>query len=504
MKRLQLADLFCGAGGTSAGAIEAIEALGQKVQLTAVNHWDVAIATHTLNHPDARHFCTGLDKVNPTDLFKPGDLSILWASPECTHHSVARGGKPVNDQSRATAWCVIRWAEALRPPVILVENVPEFQSWGPIGTSGKPLKSRKGELFKAWLHALEAMGYKVDWRVLRAADYGDPTIRRRLFVQAVCGRRKIVWPTPTHSQDPGDSLFPTRPWVSAKEIIDWSLEGKSIYDRKRPLSEKTMRRIFSGLAKYGLKPFITPGHGEASSQIPRTHDVEKPTPTVSAQGHLHLAEPFIISMEHGQTIRSADPFLIEMRGTSDDQVKKSARDVNADARRSRELTEPFSTVCGNREWALCEPHILPQHAGANSRPVDQPTPTVTCDGAVALVEPFLIQYYGTGHADSVEEPLASVTVKERHALVRPEIVINGDRYLLDIRFRMLQPHELAAAQGFQKNYQFSGNKTEQVKQIGNAVPRRTARALVAAALSQRSDVTWLADMDEESQLQEAA
>ena len=175
----RIADLFCGAGGTSAGAIEAIEAIGLTPELTAVNHWDVAIETHTKNHPDMRHLCTGVDAVNPRDLFQEDELDLLWASPECTHHSIARGGKPCNDQSRSTAWCVIRWAEALRPPVILIENVPEFQTWGPIGTNGRPLASRKGETFRAWLAAIESLGYKTDYRLLCAADYGDPTTRDR-------------------------------------------------------------------------------------------------------------------------------------------------------------------------------------------------------------------------------------------------------------------------------------------------------------------------------------
>lgn len=139
-----IADLFCGAGGTSAGAVEAIEAMGRQAELTAINHWDVAVATHTANHPTARHLCAGVDSVNPRDLYKEDELDLLWASPECTHHSIARGGRPMSDQSRATAWCVVRWAEALRPPVILIENVPEFQSWGPIGSRGRPLASRKG------------------------------------------------------------------------------------------------------------------------------------------------------------------------------------------------------------------------------------------------------------------------------------------------------------------------------------------------------------------------
>jgi DNA (cytosine-5)-methyltransferase 1 len=161
---LSIADLFCGAGGTSTGAVEAARSLGFRVHLTAINHWDVAVATHSANHPEARHLCASLDSLNPRSLFGEGELDLLWASPECMSHSVARGGRPVNDQSRATAWCVLRWADALRPPVVLVENVPEFADWAPIGSNGRPLRSRRGEVFRSWCDSLRSLGYKVDHR----------------------------------------------------------------------------------------------------------------------------------------------------------------------------------------------------------------------------------------------------------------------------------------------------------------------------------------------------
>lgn len=531
--------------------MEALALLGHRPQLTAINHWDVAIATHTANHPDARHLCTSLDNINPRDLYRPGELKLLWASPECTHHSVARGGAPINDQSRATAWCVVRWAEALRPPVILVENVPEFETWGAIGADGRPLKSKRGATFLAWAEALRSLGYRVDWRVLCAADYGDPTTRRRLFVQAVRGQRKIVWPDATHAPaDAGQAeLFAhgRKPWVPARDIIDWTQPGQSIYERKRPLSDKTLRRIWAGLEKFGLKPFLTPGNGERVNQAPRTHGIEAPIPTVTAQGHLHLAEPFIIAMEHGGHVRDigrplntvttakggahavAQPFLIEMRGTSEQQVENTSRsvdrpmgtvtaggvhhgvcspflvqvahgngkDANGDSRRVKSLEEPMPTVCGQRgDMALIEPSLLPQQSDGILRPVSQPAPTIATAGAVALVEPYLVEYYGNGRAQSVNDPLGTVTTKSRFGLARPVVVLQGQRYLLDIRFRMLQPRELAAAQGFRDDYQFSGTKTEQVKQIGNAVPRNLARAIVLAAVGQTNDITRLLEKEE--------
>lgn len=457
-----LADLFCGAGGTSTGAIEALEILGHQPKLTAINHWPVAVATHESNHPNARHLCASLDSLNPRDLFKDDELSLLWASPECTHHSQARGGKPIHDQSRATAWCVVRWAEALRPKTILVENVPEFETWGPLNAKGRPIAGKKGQVFQSWLQNLRALGYTVDHRVLCAADYGDPTTRRRLFIQAQLGRRKIVWPDATHApaKAEADMFSARKPWVPAKAIIDWDTPGTSIYNRKRPLSPKTMARIYAGLRKFGLKPqpfIITMEHGGSV----RSADRPLPTITTAKGGAMAMAQPFLIHTAHG------------VGGVG-------ARSVN----------EPMPTVAGNRgDMAVCEPHLLPQHAGSISRPVTQPAPTVTTDGAIALVEPYLVKYYGTGVAKSIHETLDAATTKQRFGLARPEVVVDGERYLLDIRFRMLHEGELAAAQGFRSDYKFTGNKTEIVKQIGNAVPRRLARALCLAAVGQSSDIT---------------
>ncbi len=538
MTTIRIADLFCGAGGTSAGACQAAENLGHKAELTAINHWPVAIATHTRNHPAARHLCTTIDNVNPRDLFRPGDLDLLWASPECTHHSVARGGKPIHEQSRATAWCVIRWADALRPPIILVENVPEFESWGPLDHKGRPLKSRKGEVFQSWVENLRALGYKVEWKVLCAADFGDPTTRRRLFIQAVRGRRRVTWPEPTHTPTGGAQ---TLKWRAAREIIDFDLPAPSIYDRARPLSPKTMSRIMAGLHKFGLRPFIVPGKNEnPRDKGMRGHSVDKPLPTVTASGHLDLVEPYLVRFQGDHSKRSdaarcaqaisrpigtitsenryamAQPFLVELRGTGSSQIPSTARSMDvplptitggthsalaqpflvqvahgngasgerANGRRSRSLGHPLPTVCGNRgEWAFCDPALLPQQSDGRLRSVNEPAPTVSTDGAIALVEPFLVQYYGNGEATPVGLPVPTVTTKDRHALVRPMVIVNGERYLLDIGFRMLQPHELAGAQGFPRDFTFSGTKTDQVKQIGNAVPCGLARALVNAVLS---------------------
>jgi DNA (cytosine-5)-methyltransferase 1 len=454
---INIADLFCGAGGSSTGAAQAIRELGMTPRITAVNHWPIAVKTHAANHIDARHLCASLDSLNPRDLFSPGELDMLIASPECTHHSVARGGMPINDQSRATAWCVVRWAEALLPANIVIENVPEFQTWGPIGSNGRPLKSRKGETFRAWVTAIESLGYRVEWRVLIAADYGDATSRRRLFVRAVRGNRRVVWPAPTHSKS--DNLFGLPKWRAAAEIIDWQLKGEPISQRKRPLSPKTMARIRAGLERFGGKPFVVAWDHQSAKNSEWTTD--EPLGTITTKARHGVCEPFIVTM----------------RGTERGQVEASARSTG----------EPLPTIAANgTHHALCEPFLVAFKQGIERRvhPIADPLPTQTTSNQFGVCEPFLVQYYGNGGAASVDEPLDTVTCKDRFALVEPTA---GP--MIDVRFRMLQPHELAAAQGFPSDYQFTGNKSEVVKQIGNAVPCGLARALVRAALGGVVSVT---------------
>ncbi|MEO0797461.1 MAG: DNA cytosine methyltransferase [Verrucomicrobiota bacterium] len=519
--RLSAADLFCGAGGTSGGMLEALQLLGYRVDLTAINHWDVAIATHSANHPGARHLCTSLDNVNPRELFKEGGLDILWASPECTHHSQARGGKPISDQSRATAWCVTRWAEALRPNVILVENVPEFQSWGPIGTNGRPLKSRKGEVFEAWCSTLRALGYRVEHRVLCCADYGDPTTRRRLFVQAVRGRRRIVWPNPTHvPQGETDLLGQRRAWVPARDIINWNTPSQSIFDRKRPLKPKTLKRVWTGLLKYGLKPYlVTPGHGDHADRADqdRSASIDNPLGTVPTSNRFAAVEPYLVEMRGTSTAKDidkpvgalttgnhqnlAEPYLIGMEhGGSEHTSDKPL---------------PTVTCAKGGAFAAVEPYIIPQQSGgASADSIERPVRAITSRGAEQLATPFLVKYNGTADSRPIVVPLDSVTTKDRFALVEPilaecveskqlpVISIEGKIYQLDIRLRMLQPRELARAQGFPDHYEFTGNKTEITRQIGNAVPWKTARALVLAVASQNNEIAGL--LPDESQAEGAA
>jgi DNA (cytosine-5)-methyltransferase 1 len=643
MKIIHAADLFCGAGGTSTGLYQAADKLGLGVNLLAVNHWNIAIATHSANHLEAVHKCETLDGVDPRKVVPGGHLRLLVASPECTHHSNARGGKPMSDQSRASAWHVLRWMEALKIDDVLIENVREFRTWGPLGANGRPLKSRKGETYKALLNAMRSLGYTVEDRILNAADYGDPTTRERLFIRARRGRKKIIWPRQTHSRDGASDLFgTTKKWRAAREIIDWNLQGQSIFNRKKPLSPNTMRRIAAGLRKFSgidLEPFLVKMYGTSDAA-----SVDSPAPTVSAQGgHLAVAQPFIlpkrgrygnnkprpvdapfqtvvphhgagglvqpfvipqqskgfarstdkplptiagkgaISMVQPYMIRTdctggkragvrgvdkpaatimstnglavVEPFITEFHGDKggkprvkpvDDPLPTQTteprfglaqpflmsaggpevgpRSIEDPANtvltrdhmavvqpfivgaggpsgqgHPKPVTEPMGTVIGENHKAVVEPYLVHVNHGEKVpgesverrvKPVTDPMPTVTAARrGMALAEPFLIQYNGTADAKSVDDPMGTLTSKPRFALV---IVIKGQQYLLDIRFRMFTWRELAAAQGFPKDYKFTGNQGTIVKQIGNAVPVGLAQALCLSILGEPEDLLRLA------------
>lgn len=518
----RVADLFCGAGGETTGIVQALGAMGLRYDLAAVNHWQVAIDTHKRNHPQSRAYCQDLATLNPLDVFGARDrVDLLWASPECTHHSIARGGRPRSEQGRASAWLILKWLSELYVRRVILENVPEFVNWGPLGSDSRPLASGKGATFAAFVAAIQSLGYRVEWRLLCAADYGDPTTRTRLFVQAVRGRGRIEWPEPTHSREP--DLFGLQPWVPARNVIDWSIRGESILNRRRPLAPATLRRIEAGIRRYwgewaepflvvlrgtsvargageplptvtaggghfGLvEPFLVPHYGERPGQEPRTHAIDEPAPTIPASGggKFGVVEPFMLQLTHGGRTRGAGEPLPTITTAHRGEVGVIQPFLlhQMSWGRPRTTDEPVPIVVGQGTHHLIEGFILPHlgyhhHEGQNGpRDLGLPLQTVTAShGAGHVVEPFLVRYNGTGGAEPVRVPLGALTTRDRYGLVE------GVPVGLDITFRMLQPHELAAAQGFPRGYQFAGNKTEIVKQIGNAVPVGTAEALTLATL----------------------
>lgn len=490
------------------------------VDLVAVNHWSVAVQTHTQNHPSARHFCQSIETLDPEVAVPGRHLDLLIAAPECVHFSTARGGRPMSDQSRASAWHLLRWLEVIRVDHLLIENVPEFQTWGPLGALGRPLVHRKGDTFRAFIAALESLNYRVEYRVLNAADYGAVTTRRQLFLQARRGNKAIIWPKQTHSRASGRDLFGgLKKWRAAREVIDWSLKSESIFNRKRPLKPATLRRIIAGLEKFGgdglkpfivqlthggrtqsveiplqtvtganqgelgvAEPFIVPYHAERDGQAPRTHDINQPLPVVPTSPVFGLVEPVVVTLrrnDKGQSVESpldtitaggthhalVQPFIVGM--------EHGGRLVDPSG------PMPIITTAKGGSFAVVEAFMLGQQSGATPRSMDEPVPTVAADGAISVVEPFLTKYNRTATGGySVDDPLDTVSTRDRFGLVQP--VVNG--MALDIRFRMLQPHELSAAMSFPKGYAFAGNKGENIKQIGNAIDVTMARALGAAIL----------------------
>lgn len=482
--KIRCADLFAGAGGASTGLMLAAERAGLDLDLVAVNHWPAAVKTHAANHPAARHMCEAIERVDPRDAVPSGRLNLLVAGPECTFFSTARGGRPIDDQRRSSAWSILRWLELLRVDHVLVENVPEFQAWAPLNAHGRPMKSKRGEVYRAFLGAIEAMGYRVEAKLLNAADFGEATTRKRLFIQASRGRRAITWPEATHSRrGEGNLLRMTRQWRPAREVIDWSLPSASIFTRKRPLSKNTLRRIEAGLTRFSGKPFVL---GQQSGSVPRS--TNDPLPTIAADGAIGCVEPFLVEYHKERAgkaprVRGLDeplptqstenrfglvePFVISLSGTEASHINASAQSVD----------EPIRTVrAGGMHHGLVEPFVVQVTHGCRERSVGEPLPTITGGqrGDLAVVEPFLSSYYGNGSNVPVSQPVPTVTARDRFALVIPD----G----MDIRFRMLQPAELAAAMGFPANYRFIGNKSDTIRMIGNAWSCRVAEALCSCIL----------------------
>lgn len=429
-------DLFCGAGGSSSGLRSACDKLGYDLQLLAVNHWDVAIATHSANHPDAQHMCASVDTVDPRVAVPGGRLDLLWASPECTFFSVARGGKPVTDQGRASAWLILRWAELLYIDTILIENVKEFRDWCPVGVNGRPMKSKKGETFRAFIQSLKSLGYRVEWKVLNAADFGAATTRERLFIQARRGRKAINWPAASHSKLGGKTLLgKTERWKAAKTVIEWDTPSRSIFGRKKALAPATMARIIAGLEKFGgkeLEPFLVILRNNQNAQ-----SIDGPVPTITTSGaHIGVAQPFILPhrMFDGMQVDSCDVPIrtFTAKGGSDfGLVEPKAFIVpNNSNNAPRFVDEPVPTLTTGNRIGLAQPFIVGAggpSSGARPQGLDVPLGTVLTENHRALVEPFLVPFNGEhegqkSRSHSINDPVPTVTTNNRLGLATPFIM----------------------------------------------------------------------------------
>lgn len=490
-----IVDNFAGGGGASTG-IEA--ALGRPVDI-AINHDPDAIAMHTINHPHTKHYCESVWDINPREVTNGQSVGLAWFSPDCKHFSRAKGSTPVNKEIRGLAWIAMRWAATVKPRIIMLENVEEFKTWGPV-IDGKPCPARKGKTFESFVSQLEQHGYKVEWRSLVASDFGAPTIRKRFFLIARCDGEPIVWPTPTHG-NPAKFDFKKsglKKWKTAADIIDWSIPCPSIFGRKKPLAENTLRRIARGIQRYAIdnpKPFIVrigqtgfggngmqyetsqplttittkaehclvmptliqTGYGEREGQQPRSLDIDKPLGTIVAGGQKHALVATFLAKHFGGNYTGA--------GSPTD--------------------EPLHTVTAVDHNALVSSFLIKMKKNQDAQAITEPLPTLTMRDHVGEVRAFLIKYYGNEKEGvTLREPLHTVTVQDRFGLV----TVRGEEYqIVDIGMRMLEPHELFAAQGFPKDYiidrDSSGNpipKYKQVARCGNSVCPALSEALVRA------------------------
>jgi DNA (cytosine-5)-methyltransferase 1 len=516
-----LVDNFAGAGGASLG-IEA--ALGRCVDV-AINHDATALWIHEINHPETDHLVTDVWDVDPVAACAGRPVGLAWFSPDCTHFSLARGGKPRKKSIRSLAWVVTKWAKAVRPRLIILENVREFLTWGPLGRDSKPIAARTGETFRRWKGQLERLGYTVEHRLLTAADYGTPTIRKRLFVVARCDGRPIRWPERTHAPRAKAAALGLKPWRSAAECIDWSLPCPSIFERKRPLAEATLRRIAAGLKRFVIdaaEPYIVRcAHGEASASGPRWGSGERglgePLPTVTASKDFALVTPYVTAY-HGlgggdaRGCRADEPLLTQdtqnrfalvaaflakhyggVVGTPAAAPLGTVTAIDHHSLVAAHLQQfhgqsvgsegdaPLPAMLERTHEALCTAHLTKLYGtcadGADAR---SPMPTITGGGNhVAEVRAFLVKYFGTGGAKSVRDPADTITGRDRFGLVQ---VAGVDYQIIDIGLRMLTPKELLRAQfgRFADEYVLVGTKSRQVAAIGNSVCPEVAEALVRA------------------------
>lgn len=401
-------DNFAGGGGASTG-IET--ATGRPVAI-AINHDPAAILMHKTNHPYTEHLQASVWDVDPVEVCRGRPVGLAWFSPDCKHFSKAKGAALVDRNIRGLAWIVLRWAGTVRPRVIILENVEEFQTWGPV-RKGKPIKSKSGVTFARWLQQLRALGYAVEYRELVAADYGAPTTRKRFVLVARCDGRPIVWPERTHAPADSEEVRAGKllPWVSAASIIDWSLPMYSIFATKqeikekygvnavRPLADNTQRRVIRGVDKHTIrsgKPFLVPtGYGERAGQAPRVHDIDAPLPTVVGSGKHNVVDPILA------------PFTVECNHSGGGHIS--------------DITEPIKTITQKCTMGVAAANIVQYHTeqseDARTAGLRAPIPTVDASNRYGLVSAHLSPYYGNGNPADVRNPVPTVTAHDREGLI---------------------------------------------------------------------------------------
>lgn len=534
-------DNFAGGGGASTG-IEL--ATGYSVDI-AINHDPEAIRMHKVNHPNTEHYCENVWAVDPVKACNGHPVGLAWFSPDCKHFSKAKGGKPKDKNIRGLAWVACRWAGLVRPRVIMLENVEEFKTWGPLNRGHHPIKSKQGKTFERFVQQLTDLGYEVDFRELVAADYGAPTMRKRFFMIARCDGEPIVWPEPTHGPADSEKVEEglLKPYVGAYTQLDFSLPCPSIFDTSeeikekygiravRPLAPKTMDRIARGIKKFVLEnpePFIIQcNHGGER----RPNDIREPMPTITGKHGYGVVEPYLVQCKYNneaQDVRKpigtlttvGSHLLVEPKlapiidkayggnyqgaGSKVDEPIDTITTVDHNRLivptliqyhsemtqgeiRGQTIKEPVMTIDGSNRYGLVASFLSKFYKSGTGQNLREPLHTITTSpGHFGEVRAFLIKYYGEGTGQNIKEPLDTITSKDRFGLVTIEGV---DYQIVDIGLRMLEPKELYGCQGFPNDYiidhDYTGKtypRSEQVRRCGNAVCPPIPAALVKANL----------------------
>ena len=536
-----IVDNFAGGGGASTG-IEL--ATGYSVDI-AINHDPEAIKMHKANHPNTKHYCENVWAVDPVKACKGHSVGLAWFSPDCKHFSKAKGGKPKDKNIRGLAWVALRWAGLVRPRVIMLENVEEFKTWGPLNRRHHPIKAKQGKTFEKFVQQLNDLGYEVKFKELIAADYGAPTMRKRFFMIARCDGKPIVWPEPTHAPADSEEVKAglKKSYVGAYTQLDFSLPCPSIFDTSeeikekygiravRPLAQKTMDRIARGLKKFVLdnpEPFIIQcNHGGER----RPNDIREPMPTITGKHGYGIVEPTLAPYMGTNTTNHPggnckDPIHTITTGNQQCLISPTLiqyhSETSKDGVRGQTIKNPIMTVDSSNRYGLVTSFLHKYYDGGykgagetvenplptvtawdhnsvvtanliqmnnhcDGKDIRQPLPTITAgDGHFGEVRAFLIKYYGQGTGQDIEKPLDTVTAQDRFGLVTIEGV---DYQIVDIGLRMLEPRELYGCQGFPDDYiidhDYTGKtypRSEQVRRCGNAVCPPIPAALVKANL----------------------
>lgn len=531
-------DNFAGGGGASTG-IEM--ATGYSVDI-AINHDPEAIKMHKANHPNTEHYCENVWAVDPVKACKGHPVGLAWFSPDCKHFSKAKGGKPKDKNIRGLAWVALRWAGLVRPKVIMLENVEEFKTWGPLNRGHHPIKAKQGKTFEKFVQQLTDLGYEVQFKELVAADYGAPTMRKRFFMIARCDGKPIVWPEPTHAPADSEEVKKglLKPYVGAYTQLNFSLPCPSIFDTSeeikekygiravRPLAQKTMDRIARGLKKFVLEnpePFIIQcNHGGER----RPNDIREPIPTITGKHGYGIVEPYMVQCKYNNEAQDVqkpigtlttvgshllvEPYMVQIGQTG--FTKDRSKDVREPLTtivsknehclisptliqyhsetaqgevRGQTIKDPIMTVDGSNRYGLVTSFLSKFYKSGTGQNLREPLHTITTSpGHFGEVRAFLIKYYGEGTGQNIKEPLDTITSKDRFGLVTIEGV---DYQIVDIGLRMLEPKELYGCQGFPDDYiidhDYTGKtypRSEQVRRCGNAVCPPIPAALVKANL----------------------